>query len=442
MKWQNKPQWNEVNVLNENLLRVKTDKGWGVIDFNGDVLIPCEHKNITDIAENRFLILGQNNELLQIIIIKENGLATVKYNKLNLKVSKSHPYFSCQRLAVQDEKGKWGFIDTFGNLVIEHEYLEVFPFLQDLAVVKLDNELWSYINPDGNVFDVTKDFSKNQQLLSASSFTKINDKAMALINLNGKLYLIDKQGKTQQLNNKFPNKGIKLNYQVTNFQETITTKDGWEISFHNTAEIDKISKKNEVLAIGEPKALTTKKSLPQSSRFIIGDNGSVKIDSLVIAPHQFSQVIPLSDNQLLVKHNNDNKWGIMQFDPKATKDYITINYNKNFIKRRNSLSRVYTIDENEKIIYLDIDDSDHFAIPSNCIINNKVRLGIMVDGVRLETQQFTVPEQTVYEKKEKNIERPSVRNGTTHTRKRNISKQEPPKNDQKKKNLDKRPIRY
>ena len=53
--------------------------------------------------------------------------------------------------AVQEEGGKWGYIDLNGNIVIPFDYLEAKNFVNELAPVKNDENKWGYIDKNGEI---------------------------------------------------------------------------------------------------------------------------------------------------------------------------------------------------------------------------------------------------------------------------------------------------
>lgn len=52
--------------------------------------------------------------------------------------------------AAVKKDGKWGFIDTNGNMVIEPKYIAVWSFSEGLAAVQIQDGKWGFINTEGN----------------------------------------------------------------------------------------------------------------------------------------------------------------------------------------------------------------------------------------------------------------------------------------------------
>ena len=98
------------NNFSEELAGVQSklsDRKFGFIDINGDVVIDCEYDYYDDFSE---------------------GLSAVKLNS----------------------NGKYGFIDKEGNLVIDYKYDSVSHFSEGLSAVKINGKA-GYINKKGKI---------------------------------------------------------------------------------------------------------------------------------------------------------------------------------------------------------------------------------------------------------------------------------------------------
>lgn len=121
---------------------VKTDKGWFLIDTEG--------KQISD-AYFEDIKISQSNDCSQsgIIIAKTDG----KYNLYDCKLKKisdysfdnSDSFINENELLAVEKGGKWGFINTSGEVVIEPQYECAKSFSNGLAGIK-EGEFWSFIN--------------------------------------------------------------------------------------------------------------------------------------------------------------------------------------------------------------------------------------------------------------------------------------------------------
>lgn len=101
----------------ENVLRVLKDGKYGLINLNGDILLPCEYTEIVSLkgVKNNFLVKKDNkvglvNEKGQFIISKEYS------NILTMKEGYKDEYI------IVNTENKYGVISTSGKIIIETKY--------------------------------------------------------------------------------------------------------------------------------------------------------------------------------------------------------------------------------------------------------------------------------------------------------------------------------
>ncbi len=121
---------------------VKTDKGWSLINTDGEQIGNTYFEDIK---------LSQANDCAQsgIVIAKLNG----KYNLYDCKLKKisdysfdnSDVFIDKSELLAVEENGKWGYINVSGEVVIKPQYEAAKSFSNGLAGIK-DGEFWSFIN--------------------------------------------------------------------------------------------------------------------------------------------------------------------------------------------------------------------------------------------------------------------------------------------------------
>lgn len=93
-------------------------------------------------------------------------------------------------LRKQKKEGKWGFVDTSGNLIIDYQYQNVYDFYQNITLVKKEN-LWGFINDKGETI-VPFGFSKVQKYANFRIVRAKKDAFWYLYNLNGELIIDEK----------------------------------------------------------------------------------------------------------------------------------------------------------------------------------------------------------------------------------------------------------
>ncbi|MBO5348820.1 MAG: WG repeat-containing protein [Clostridia bacterium] len=149
-----------------------TSKGY--IDKNGDVVIDETNYSATSSFSNE-LAVAERDGKYGYIDTKGNVIIDFKYD---------YAYKFSDGLAVVEKDGNLGYIDNKGNVIIDFEYKDANDFSEGLASVYKDGK-YGYINTKGEVvidfqFDDAYDFSEK----------------MTLVRKDGKYQFINKNGET------------------------------------------------------------------------------------------------------------------------------------------------------------------------------------------------------------------------------------------------------
>lgn len=116
--------------------------GWeeGIIDIEGNIVVPCKYDEISDFSEG--LAAVKKGELWGYINKKGKEVVPYKYKEVN--------DFSEGLAAVCNEDGLWGYINKKGEEVIPCEFYYAENFSEGLAAVRNnEDKLWGYINKKG-----------------------------------------------------------------------------------------------------------------------------------------------------------------------------------------------------------------------------------------------------------------------------------------------------
>ena len=152
---------NENVWYEENVLRVKKENKYGLIDLNGKELLPIEYDEITVLAgiENSLIIKKDGREGL----VNDNGSIIIepKYTEIkNLGDTYKEGYITI------DENGKYGIVSTTKKQILENKYDEITQtYLKEYYLVK-ENGKQVLINSTGTTlledgFDDIKSVTKN-----------------------------------------------------------------------------------------------------------------------------------------------------------------------------------------------------------------------------------------------------------------------------------------
>lgn len=408
-RWQNPPMWENVEAIGKGLLRIKKADQCGVVDFTGKEIVPLASHTITNICEDRFLVLGEDNIILSLrntdgkeILLKD--LKDKKHPQLDgvLYADPDWPYFSQGLLAVQKGKGGlWGFLDKEGILTIKSEYRKARPFCFDYAVVKLgNNKGWRFISRSDGELSIDKGFIGTKSYDYLSSYTNIEGNMYSLVWTNDRLYLIDRnKNKTDFV---IPASGIEVSEGDMQKLDSITTisRGDYVIKIDNRGEIVLIKAggntyygtiKNEPLAY----------SVPPTDDIETDEAGRIKAGSLIVSP-QFSEVIPLRATEILVK--NDKKWGMINLDWSKSISLAILPEEKLANSRTTNVKfklsrmqegiRAYVVNADKEKKFFEIQDSI-VCVPFECAKDDTITLGVEMDGILTEPCPFAIPRRNI-----------------------------------------------
>lgn len=129
--WKLKPKYQKLTPFSEKLFKVKDYDAMSIINANGDVLFSAD--SITYITNGYALGLRESDgQYLIAHIIDTNGNVTDVKQEYYVT---EYPFFSEDKLAVANKKGKIGFINPSGKQVIPFDYLIAHPFREGYASV-------------------------------------------------------------------------------------------------------------------------------------------------------------------------------------------------------------------------------------------------------------------------------------------------------------------
>jgi hypothetical protein len=155
----NNKEYEDIGTVFNSAVAVKSSGNWGVISLDGENILPYEYDEI--ITDELGRCYAQNA-----VFAKRDGIVYlfVDGEALTETYEDARPFTDDGWAAVK-KNGKWGFIDTSGEVRIDYQFEDALSFSQDLAPVQLNQQLWGYINTSGKE-------AIEPQFLKAKRFSK------------------------------------------------------------------------------------------------------------------------------------------------------------------------------------------------------------------------------------------------------------------------------
>ena len=152
MEWHIADEYVDVKYMGNALFKVKNSNGkWGVVNRYGEMTVAIQYDSITSIVENRALLLDITGQHLKGIINENGQIIKMFHNDERLA---NFPYFSEGTLAYGVIVGNYylfGYLNAYGNTVIEPKYFWAAPFSNGKAVVQYKSKNYGIIDRTGGV---------------------------------------------------------------------------------------------------------------------------------------------------------------------------------------------------------------------------------------------------------------------------------------------------
>lgn len=139
--------------FSEGLAAVMKEGRWGYIDTNGQLVLPFRFRMALPFSQGTAVAMDEEEEW---VLLDRRGEALLDEGL--------HTQFYENRALVADDKGKLGFVDKLGKVVIPCRYDDALPFREGLAPVAIGGK-WGFINTSGSLviplqFDVALPFNE------------------------------------------------------------------------------------------------------------------------------------------------------------------------------------------------------------------------------------------------------------------------------------------
>lgn len=293
VEWITKPQYDYVEIIQHNLVKVKVNGKTGIITYKGDVIVEPIYDSITNFKNNIALIVDKKCKQL---IGAVYGDTKTMHLVDGYEIDNEFPYFSYGLLAVRNESGKWGFLnmdleECKGYLSCKNE--SVLPFSEELSFIKINSQDHAYFDVNGK--PLIGDFNK---MVEGYSFS--NGVALAFLN-NLSWALIDKKGGVKR-NIKAPKQKIlpvKNNRTITHSGNIFEFDAQWRL-IKSTID-NEIEEYQNIIELDRTNVVSNGK-LSICDKKILYDNEE-------IVPMQFDDIVVLNEEYVAVLNNG--KYGVL-----------------------------------------------------------------------------------------------------------------------------------
>lgn len=131
--WTIKPNYQSITRFSPSLFKVKTYSSMGIWDGEGKTIVPVSVDSITYLTNGYALALTLSDGKYRVTsIIRQDGSRADVKDEL---YAGDYPFFSEDKCPVYNKKGKYGYMDPTGKVVIQCNYAAVHPFHEGLASV-------------------------------------------------------------------------------------------------------------------------------------------------------------------------------------------------------------------------------------------------------------------------------------------------------------------
>lgn len=200
VKWAVKPEYKSIKPMEKDgFFKVKKGYRYGIADMSGRLVVPATCDSITDFVDGYALALVWMDDHFRLTkIIDEEGNTSTIADEYFVG---DYPFFSDGKLPVYNSKGRYGYVDTSGRLVVDFKYADVHPFSEGLAAVTkgrsrkkdspagIGKDKVFYIDENGRELKLQSDIG---DIYFGSTFS--NGEAL-VANKKGRFFTIDPSGR-------------------------------------------------------------------------------------------------------------------------------------------------------------------------------------------------------------------------------------------------------
>lgn len=174
-------EYDDVSCFNNDKVVVKNGENWSIIDKSGKGVVDKKFDNIKLLDTGEYAV----NDIMIASVNGKYGIYNGSgENKCDFTASDMDICMG-GNIAYKDSKGKWGFVNSDGETVIEPKFDEAKSFSNGLAAVKSDGK-WGFINESGELVIKYKYSDGGYFSNNGVCFVGLSDEQMYMISLRFK----------------------------------------------------------------------------------------------------------------------------------------------------------------------------------------------------------------------------------------------------------------
>lgn len=305
----------------QNLLKVKKNGKYGLIDFNGKEKLACEYDNIETLkgAENSIIVVKNGKKG----IVDSEGKSVITPDYKNIKIAGKDYKLG---YIVQGENGLYGAVDIANNKILENKYKDIKSITENNLYVVNESNKWKVITKE-----------------SAIIIDNLDD-VKAIKNGN----IIIKKGNLYGVVNKEGAEIIPVQYEdiSTGFTDTyIVKKDNKYGLINEKNTIIKEIKYNSFIYHSQPNFAEA--SIDGINSDIIGSDYQVKLTGIL-------SEVNIEKEYIRIRVSDEYKYYNFKFEPKKSTEIFP--QNTLFLNKENG-KYGYTDKEGNKVVDYIYDDA-------------------------------------------------------------------------------------
>lgn len=299
--WQVRPIFDSVDVLTENLMKVEKNGRYGLCDYKGNSVVDCLYDDFPHFKDGYTLLIQDGS-----VIGSVSMTGTVIKFENAYQVDMNYPYYSEGLLGVKSN-GRWGYIDTKGNVVISFKYRNALPFMKGLASVSDAEGNFMHINKSGKISLLGSGFNDDDLKFATSFITDDKGETFSIVvNSRWRAYKRDVNGKKMG--------SFELTDVNVDTKQRIIKSGKYALYFDPAWRLLRLEVQGEVQKEYEIRDHLSPRYIPHSPTLKSVENSTgmfgIMVNDRICLAEQFGSVLPLDRENVLV--SSEGLYGLLR----------------------------------------------------------------------------------------------------------------------------------